>query len=115
MYTILDQIIAQTIGYVDVSDHEILFYTQEGRVFSMCNDEDRLNDVEVYVEDIAGDLNDLIGVPLVRAEERSENGSSASGPWTFYEFATIKGSVTIRWFGESNGFYSETVSFVELY
>ena len=115
MYTILGQLIGQTIGYVDVSDDEILFYTREGRVFRMYHDQDCCE--AVYVEDIVGDLNDLIGVPLVRAEERSENDPNAceSGTWTFYEFATIKGSVTIRWYGESNGYYSESVSLEELH
>lgn len=76
------------------------------------------------IEDIAGDLSDLIGSPVVRAEE---NGSEEVEPpqidkeypddsftWTFYRIQTAKGLVVIRWYGSSNGYYSESATFARL-
>ena len=73
------------------------------------------------IEDVVGDLQDLVGAPIAMAEEstNSDNprdGSDPSDPdasftWTFYRFATHKGYVTIRWYGSSNGYYSESASF----
>jgi len=67
----------------------------------------------VVVEDIVGDLEDLVGWPLLISRE----DTNADGPelneesytWTFYNFATFKGYVTIRFLGTSNGYYSEDV------
>lgn len=74
------------------------------------------------MEDICGDLNDLVGVPLLVSEEVHSNDPepvpiqlvNESYTWTFYKFATTKGYVTIRFLGESNGYYSERVDFAEV-
>ena len=68
----------------------------------------------VVVEDIIGDLEDLENLPLLIArEDTNAEGEDlpkeASYTWTFYNFATYKGYVTIRFLGTSNGYYSEDV------
>lgn len=76
----------------------------------------------VNIDDICGDLADLVGSPLIQAEENSSNenppGIAKDGQesftWTFYRFATAKGQVVVRWYGESNGYYSESVDFDKL-
>ena len=67
----------------------------------------------VVVEDIIGDLEDLEGWPLlISREDHDADGpelNEESYTWTFYNFATFKGYVTIRFLGTSNGYYSEEV------
>ena len=75
----------------------------------------------VSIEDVCGDLEDLVGEPLLLAEEVSgetpvdfNEADHESVTWTFYKFATRKGYVDVRWLGESSGYYSEGVDlFVE--
>lgn len=67
----------------------------------------------VVIEDIIGDLEDLENLPLLIAREDTNmdgpETSDESYTWTFYNFATYKGYVTIRFYGSSNGYYSESV------
>ena len=75
----------------------------------------------VGLTQVDGDLADLVNSPLVMAEcageivnDVDEDGHSlGTSGWTFYRFATGKGYVTLRWQGNSNGYYSVEVSFYE--
>ena len=66
-------------------------------------------------------MSDLEGSPILLAEEVSSVGEEDkpdsidnSFTWTFYRFATVRGNVTVRWYGSSNGYYSESVTFEEI-
>lgn len=72
----------------------------------------------VYIEDFCGDSADLVGTPLLEAryDTSEENPEGVEPPeyqdcymWTFYTFRTVKGTVTVRWYGDSNGYYSVSV------
>lgn len=94
---------------------EIHFVTTDGEKFIMTHLQDCCE--HVYIEDVCGDLDDLIGVPIVLAHESVQTGEGEWGDtWThtFYNISTIKGSVTLRWCGSSNGYYSESVSLFTL-
>ena len=72
----------------------------------------------VSIDDISGNLNDLLNQEILSAEESTNNEDDSRGAesftWTFYTIRTLKDTIQIKWFGSSNGYYSESVSFYEV-
>lgn len=110
-------------GYYPETE-EIEFYCKDGFMVKMFHyqnccesvclyDDDGLdNGVDIFtdcdwceVEEIIKTNNDTVD----RVDEYDE-----SYTWTFYKFKTNKGYDTMRWYGTSNGCYSESVDF-EIY
>ena len=111
-------LLGKTLQSITVSPDkdEILMVDATGDRYMLTHMQDCCENV--VVEDICGELEHLIGSPLVQAEESSneqdDNGEHESATWTFYKLATEKGYVTIRWLGTSNGYYSESVDFFQI-
>jgi hypothetical protein len=119
---IFDNMIGKIVTTIhgNIGDEVIEFVTTDGSKFIFSHEPDCCE--SVYIEDICGDLIDLIGSPITMAEEvsnidepklPSDNYAQESYTWTFYKFGTNRGTVTVRWFGESNGCYCEEPQYRE--
>lgn len=93
----------------------IVFHMEDGSNYVLTHEQDCCE--SVYLEDMEGELSYLENTPILYAEEVDgvtpaiEDGDYVpeSFTWTFYKISTIKGTVDLRWYGESNGYYSESV------
>ena len=121
----VSQLIGLTLNRIEgcVPDSvEVIFHSECGQQFYMYHQQ---NCCEcVYLQDVEGDVADLIGTPIVVAETASNAYQQALNlitplpemggeceQWTFYRLATTKGWVVLRWYGDSNGYYSTDVTF----
>tara|TARA_R110000765_G_scaffold413419_4_gene513464 strand:+ start:176 stop:550 length:375 start_codon:yes stop_codon:yes gene_type:complete len=116
----VEVLIGKTITHINEESYELIFTCSDDTQYRMFHEQDCCENVEL--EDICGDLSDLINSEIIMAEEsesedydgKERDYTPDSCTWTFYKFGTMKGYVTLRWFGESNGYYSESVSFQKI-
>ncbi len=100
----------------NIDNEQLIFHTNEGVKYKMYHEQ---NCCEIVtIEDIAGDIEDLLNTSITMAIEATNSEDNMgkeldSFTWTFYNLATVKGYVNIRWLGESNGYYSERVTILK--
>ena len=119
-YCKVDVMLGRTIVAISSmtdGESEVFFTMDNGDRYHMYHEQDCCENV--YLESVVGDVEDLIGEPLLVAEQ--VDGESPADPddwdvhtWTFYKFATRRGYVDLRWHGSSNGYYGTGVDFVKL-
>lgn len=120
----IDALLGKTIVTINggEKDYEWAhFVCSDGTEYLMFHEQDCCE--SVTIEDVCGDPKLLLNSPIALAEDISnemdhgEKGLSEwdySWTWTWYKLATVNEYVTIRWYGTSNGYYSESVDFARI-
>jgi hypothetical protein len=121
----MNEVVGKVLKSVDVTNDEIVFKFTDGTVYLMSHHQDCCETVSL--EDIDGDIQSLVGekIEVFECVTNSDKPKHQyditviftveSYTWTFYKIRTNKDSVTLRWYGSSNGYYSEGVSFDRLH
>ena len=111
---VYNEFIGQKIKSFEKDDYELIFLLENGKKYKFYHEQDCCE--SVFIEDINGDLNDIIGKEIIKFEERTEykEENYESFTFTFYDIETFDKHIQIRWNGSSNGYYSESVDFIEI-
>lgn len=114
MYKTIEELIGEVIISCEHWAQEVVFETKSGRRFQMYHQQDCCESVEVA--EFTGKEH-LIGHRVLKAKEvighdNAEYGDSIT--LSDYYLKTEVGEAVIKWIGQSNGYYSEEVYFIEL-
>lgn len=102
----------RVLSRIEVSGDCVKFHSG-ANVYALAHEQMCCENVELA--EVHGDWEDLVGTEILSAacRENQSDVGDRSQTWTFYRITTIKGAVTMRWLGESSGYYSESVHFYE--
>ena len=101
-FSILKGLTITSIEDLEEDSELVVFKTSEGRRFEMYHSQDCCESVSI--EDVCGDVNDLLNSPILLAEEETSDEDPIDVDkeyhddvycWTFYKLSTFKGDVTI--------------------
>lgn len=105
-----EELTGKTLTKINAEKEIVTFTCGDGSEFEMRHQQECCE--TVCLEDGSG-LEELVGQKVVYAYEASSSGRFEYGTcrWTFYTIQGERTAATMRWYGESNGYYSEGVSF----
>lgn len=103
---------------LEVESETVLFYCKDGFIVEMFHYQDCCENVYLESADSIDNNDDIYtDCDWCEIEESTKKGDPInkdwdySNTWTFYKMKTNKGYDTIRWYGTSNGYYSERIDF----
>lgn len=127
------KLVGQKLASVDViNEREIRFTTDSGLVVLFYHEQDCCENVRLITPD--GDVKQLVGRCVLEVKENivrigddvddnyiigkdvPDFNPKYAESWTDtrFEFITDEGTEVIRWFGESNGYYSESIRVADI-
>ena len=95
--------------FINKNKDELLMEFEDGTIYIFYHFQDCCEDV--HIDDISKSLDDIIGEEILNFEEKTSIGEVGFGSftWTFYDIDTFNNHIQIKWYGESNGYYSEKI------
>jgi hypothetical protein len=105
-----------SIDGIKTDDTLTTITTSDGIIFTLEHEQDCCEDVRVY--GTVGNIDDILNAEVTVAEDTTtmDNPNAPdykayeSATWSQFRIGTDKGTFEIWWLGESNGYYSESVS-----
>lgn len=114
-----NELVGEVLTHIDenADNGEILLTTESGRQFKIYHYQDCCE--SVYIEGTDGDWNQLLNKKLIAVDCDYEDGGDkeaydSSSTRTIFTFKVNDATVINKWFGSSNGYYSETASLEEI-
>lgn len=112
----IEELKGKTLSLVEHNSDEAVFTTDDGARYRMYHSQDCCE--SVTLDKVEGNLDSILNSPIIEAIERigHDDPKNEYESVTFSDFAltTEKGTVTFKWIGSSNGYYSESVYFIQI-